>query len=78
MFLLSLPLSVKVGDTVDCTINGQPKQVTWRDTETLVIEPDDARTVIDVHDDGKLRYFTCGDRPEDGGVGGISIIRPGE
>ncbi|QIG93433.1 hypothetical protein [Bradyrhizobium sp. 6(2017)] len=75
MFFLSLPVTVKVGDTADCKINGEPKRVTYRDAQTLVIEPDDARTIIDVQNDGKLRHFTCGDSEADGGTGGITVIR---
>jgi hypothetical protein len=76
MFFLSLPLSVKIGDTTECRINGEPKRVTYRDAKTLVIEPDDARTIIETTDDGRLRNFFCGDSEEDGGTEGITIIRP--
>jgi hypothetical protein len=41
---------------------------------TLVIEPDDARTIIDVRNDATLRYFTCGDSDADGGTEGIVIL----
>jgi hypothetical protein len=74
MFFLSLPLSVKIGDTTECRINGKPKKVTYRDAKTLVIEPDDARTIIDMRNDATLRYFTCGDPAEDGGTEGITVI----
>ena len=76
MFCISLRVSVKIGDTADCRINGEPRKVTWRDDKTLVIEPGDARTIIDVHGDGKLRFFTCGNAVADGGTDGITIIRP--
>ena len=72
MFFISLPVSVKVGDTVDCRINGEPKRITYRDAKTLVIDPDDTRAIIHVHDDGELRHFTCGDAG--GGTEGIVII----
>lgn len=74
MFFLSLPVSVKPGDTIECQINGEPKQVTYRDAWTLVIGPDDARTVVDVWDDTTLRHFVCGDAEADGGTEGIVII----
>jgi hypothetical protein len=74
MFFISLPLAVKVGDTVECKFNGKPKQVTWRDAVTLVIEPSDARVIVDVRNDGTLRHFTCSNSDEYGGTEGITII----
>ena len=35
----------KIGDTAECKINGKPERLTWRDAETLVIEPDDVHTI---------------------------------
>jgi hypothetical protein len=61
MFFLSLPRSVKIGSTVECRINGEPKQVTYRDTNTLVIEPNDAPSIVAVRDDSQLRHFICAD-----------------
>jgi hypothetical protein len=46
MFMIHLPIAVGVGDTADVRINGEPARVTWRDEETLVIEPDDARSIL--------------------------------
>jgi len=60
MFTISLPTTVKVGDTVDCRINGAAARVTWRDTDTLVIEPGDARQIISLGRDRNLIHFTCG------------------
>jgi hypothetical protein len=60
-FAICMPLTFKVGDTVKCTINGKPARVTWRDQETLVIEPGDARRIVDVHRDSGLIYFACTD-----------------
>jgi hypothetical protein len=40
MFFISVPETFKVGDTTDCRINGVPQRLTWRDKNTLVIEPD--------------------------------------
>ncbi len=74
MFFISLPLSVKIGDTADCRINSAPAKVTYRDAMTLVIEPDDVRTIIHVSDDDELRHFTCGDAEADGGTAGITVI----
>jgi hypothetical protein len=38
-FFITLPNSFKIGDTVARRINQKPKRVTWRDKDTLVIEP---------------------------------------
>jgi hypothetical protein len=62
MFIFNMPVSFKVGDSADCRINGELKQVTWRDDKTLVIEPDDPRAIITVNNDGELNCFFCGDR----------------
>jgi hypothetical protein len=58
---MNLDKAVGIGDTVDCHINGEPAHVTWRDAETLVIEPNDARRIVDITTDGKLRQFICAD-----------------
>jgi hypothetical protein len=29
MFFISLPHTIKIGDTVDCRINRKPAKVTW-------------------------------------------------
>jgi hypothetical protein len=61
-FAISMPLTFKVGDTVKCTINGKPKMVTWRDKNTLVIEPGDARRIVAIHrGGGDLIDFACTD-----------------
>jgi hypothetical protein len=59
MFILSLPATVKVGDTVDCRINGAAARVAWREEGTLVIEPGDVREILKVVKDGDLHRFTC-------------------
>jgi hypothetical protein len=58
-FIIDFPLSFKIGDTADCHINGQPKRVTWRDEGTMVILPDDARTIQRSFSSGGLRTFIC-------------------
>jgi hypothetical protein len=62
MFIISMPKTFKVGDTVDCRINAAPARVTWRDAGTLVIEPDDPRNLISTETDGELTHFFCGDK----------------
>jgi hypothetical protein len=78
MFTISMPTTFKVGDTADVWINSKPQQLTWRDEDTLVIEPGDARTILDRYSDGPLVHFTCtagADEPSYGDP--ITIIRPG-
>ena len=63
MFFIGLP-NIRIGDTINCRINHVPAQVTWREADTLVIEPDDARIIITSVQDGPQGAirFTCGDR----------------
>jgi hypothetical protein len=47
MLVLKLPKTFKIGDTIDYPRNANEMvQVTWRDAETIVIEPDDIRTIM--------------------------------
>ena len=39
MFMINTPKTFKVGDTIDCRINDALQRLTWRDQNTLVIEP---------------------------------------
>ena len=64
MFMISTPKTFKVGDTIDCRINDAPQRLTWRDENTLVIEPDDARTIVTRVTEGDLICFICGDKGE--------------
>jgi hypothetical protein len=57
-----MPKTFKVGDSVDCRINGEARRVTWRDENTLVIEPDDARRIVTRAIKGDLVCFMCGDQ----------------
>jgi hypothetical protein len=68
MFVIHMPVNFKVGDTAGCRINGEPSSVTWRDKDTLVIEPDDARTIeLQVVENG-LRCFICSDADGESGT----------
>lgn len=60
MLKVAMPKTFKVGDTADCQINGKPERLTWRDNDTLVIEPDDARKIASVYRSRGLIHFTCG------------------
>ena len=64
MFYLNLPAETKIGDTLPVKINGSPARVTWRDKDTLVIEPNDPRPIFHTALDGKLRTFFCGSAAE--------------
>jgi hypothetical protein len=77
MFTTCMPVTFKVGDTADCKINGWPQRLTWRDAKTLVIEPDDARTILDQWTDGELVHFTCGNAANEP-QGPFTITRPGK
>jgi sortase (surface protein transpeptidase) len=59
MFMMQVPKTMKVGDTVDCRINQEPARLTWTDAETLTIEPNDARKILSTRIDGEMRVFTC-------------------
>jgi hypothetical protein len=69
MFFISKPETFTVGDTADCRINGKPERVTWKDKGTLIIEPGDARRIVEVRQtvgtlDGReavLNCFLCAD-----------------
>jgi hypothetical protein len=61
MFIMKLATNVHIGDTAEVTINAKPARVTWRDPETLVIEPDDARHIVRVLEEPDLRTFICSD-----------------
>jgi hypothetical protein len=78
MLLLTVPATHKVGDTMDCRINGGPARVTWRDEGTLVIEPGDARVILETSLGNNGRQFVCGGRGEtrdDYGSDGPVIFR---
>lgn len=60
MFLISLPDTAEIGQTYDVKINGQREGLTWRDPDTLVIEPGGIRRIIHVHATGTgLMNFRC-------------------
>jgi hypothetical protein len=75
MFFISLPATVKVGDTADVKINGEPRKVTYRDAKTMVVEPDDARCIVDVQRCGELNSFVCSDAD---GNAAFTILTPGD
>jgi hypothetical protein len=60
-FFISMPADFKVGETRDCRINFGPARVTWRNNDTLVIEPDDARKIVFVERRGETISFACSD-----------------
>jgi hypothetical protein len=58
--MIAMPKDFTVGQTADCRINGKQERLTWRDNDTLVIEPDDARQILSVHRSRDLIHFACG------------------
>lgn len=60
MFFISMPKRFKIGDTESARINGKTAQVHWKDKATLVILPDDERTILSTDVQGELRSFSCG------------------
>jgi len=44
MFFISLPHTIKIGDTVACRINRESAMVTWKDNDTMVIPATSARS----------------------------------
>jgi hypothetical protein len=61
MFMIHLPPHVRIGDTADVRINKQPARVTWRDAQTLVVEPGDARRIVQILKEPDMNTFICAD-----------------
>ncbi len=65
MFIMTLPNTTKIGDTVDVKINGQPERLTHRDATSLVVHNlygDDAvHCIVKTNTDGALVRFICAD-----------------
>jgi hypothetical protein len=82
MFMMQTPKDFKIGDTKKCRINFKPARITWKDANTLVIEPGDERAILHTQIDGELRVFMCGDdnRPQGSTVeklpGGVIVTAP--
>jgi hypothetical protein len=57
--MISMSNDFKIGETRDCRINFAPAKITWRDKDTLVIEPDDARRIVSLSRHGGLISFAC-------------------
>jgi hypothetical protein len=72
MFTINMPVTFQIGDTIDCRINAAPARVTWRDAKTLVIEPEDARKIVERFTDGELITFVCADAD---GTADFDVIR---
>jgi hypothetical protein len=79
MFVIHFPTTFSVGETVDCKINDEPARVTWRDQDTLYIEPQPpalegtVKKILYLRPAGldgngvEVNRFICGDA--DGSVG---------
>ncbi len=64
MFIVHMPKTFRIGDTAGVLINAKPARITWRDANTLVIEPDDARTIVAREEDNEMACFMCGNAGE--------------
>jgi hypothetical protein len=71
MFVVTIHHPFKVGDTIERAINPElgdgawdnkePHRLTWRDANTLVIEPDDARRINKITRGDGITFW-CSDR----------------
>jgi hypothetical protein len=61
MFILTLPKTVKVGDTAECHINMKSAKVFFRDDNHLVIIPGDVREIVSREVAGDLVTYFCSD-----------------
>lgn len=68
MFSIITFKTFQIGDSVDCRIDTfrslwkpthAPEKLTWKDANTLVIEPDEAVAVLHTWIDGDQRVFVC-------------------
>jgi hypothetical protein len=64
MFIIHLPANVHIGDTASVRINREPARVTWRDAQTLVIEPNDARRINVFLEKSDMNTLICSDADE--------------
>jgi hypothetical protein len=83
MFMMQTPKTFKIGESIDCKINGEPSRMTWKDADTLVIEPGDERAILSTRIDGDLRVFMCshsgvaaGRYAVEQGPGGVVVSAP--
>jgi hypothetical protein len=56
MFVIHFLVTFRIGDTIDCEINGGPAHVTYEAEDTLVIEPGEVdlrknKKVVEIIDD---------------------------
>jgi hypothetical protein len=61
MFILTMPIQFKVGDSGSVKINGEHNHVTWLDQDTLRISHRDDRNIERMTESGDTRTFYCGD-----------------
>jgi hypothetical protein len=60
--MLTLPRhEIRPGNSIACQINGQPAQVHLKNVNTLVIEPDDERTILTADVGDAFVTLICGD-----------------
>ena len=61
MFILTMPIQFRIGDTRSVEINGEYNYVTWLDQDTLRIGGQDRRTIERTTESDDTRTFSCGD-----------------
>jgi hypothetical protein len=75
MLAVHMPKAYCIGDTVETTINGEAKRVTWRDEKTLLLEPNDPRVIFLRVAYEDFVSFLCGDS---GGGPEEYVVIPGD
>jgi hypothetical protein len=79
MLILNLPKSFKIGDTINYRTPNETMRITWRDARTLVIEPDDVRTLLLREAGGgpdELALFAATDKGVDPSEYSVDVLRP--
>ena len=67
MFILTMPVSFKRGDTAPCTVNGKAELVKWdKELDRLSILPTDWHNIMQLSSNGRLQTFFCDDAEDAG------------
>jgi hypothetical protein len=61
MFYMTMPTTLKIGNTAHVRINKAPAILTWRDEHTVVINHTDERVILhhEVDPETELHRFSC-------------------
>jgi hypothetical protein len=60
MFMITLPQTTKIGDTVDVKINAKPERLTYRDKDTLSYDGNNYK-IVKKNRVGDLIRYVCAD-----------------